>query len=59
MSDADPELCDRHIWVAVGVTTVEGAVVRVWTCEQCPAWTRQRMADRFEVDWADANVGTP
>ena len=47
------DFCAEHAWASVGVTVIEGTVTRVWACENCPAWSRQRLAEDAEVDWAD------
>jgi hypothetical protein len=45
------ETCDTHTWASVGVVTDQGAVYRVWTCEQCPAWTMEPFAPDHEQPW--------
>lgn len=49
----EPELCREHAWASVGVTVVDGVVTRVWACEHCPAWTREDLDARFEVEWGE------
>jgi hypothetical protein len=49
--------CSEHAWGSVGVTTVDGAIVRVWVCERCSAWTREPLAAAAEVDWDDTWLG--
>ena len=47
------ERCEQHAWASLGVTAVDGTVTRVWTCEHCPAWTREPLDPAAEVPWAD------
>lgn len=47
------EFCAEHAWVSIGVTDTDGDVARVWACENCPAWSRQRLDPEAEIDWAD------
>lgn len=55
MSDADR--CAEHAWAVGGVTTVEDRVVRVWICENCPAWTVEELDREHEVPWAETDLG--
>lgn len=48
-----PDRCAEHAWASIGVTVADGAVTRVWSCENCPAWSRQALGDDAEVDWAE------
>ena len=45
--------CEEHAWASVGVTVVDGTVTRVWVCERCLAWTRERLDAEDEVPWAE------
>ena len=47
------EFCAEHAWASIGVTVVDGEVVRLWACENCPAWSRQPLEAENEVDWAE------
>jgi hypothetical protein len=50
------DLCQTHAWASVGVTNVDGDVVRVWTCENCPAWSKEPLDAERELDWADTKL---
>lgn len=43
--------CEAHAWAAGGVTESDGQAVRFWTCERCPAWTREVLDPDARVDW--------
>jgi hypothetical protein len=49
MSDA--AICDRHAWASAGVVVRDGAVCRIWECEDCPAWTAEELDDAHEQPW--------
>jgi hypothetical protein len=44
-------ICDTHAWASVGVVTREETVCTVWTCENCPVWTREPFAPEHELAW--------
>jgi|GEM_PF-1477176 len=46
-----PTLCAEHVWASIGVSVLEDQVTRVWACEHCPAWTRERLDDEYEIAW--------
>ncbi|MFB6171899.1 MAG: hypothetical protein ABEJ23_05145 [Haloarculaceae archaeon] len=48
--------CERHAWASVGVTVVDDDVTRVWICEQCPAWSGERLDPAAEIDWQDTRL---
>ncbi len=47
------EICETHVWASVGVVTRNGAVCRIWECEQCPVWTAEPFDPDFEQNWSD------
>lgn len=49
--------CERHAWAAVGVTTIDDGVVRVWVCEVCQAWTREPLTGETELPFDEAGLG--
>jgi len=54
---SDPADCPEHVWVSVGVSTVDGDVHRIWDCERCPAWTSEPLGDDRRVPFADTDLG--
>ncbi|WP_436925021.1 hypothetical protein [Halosimplex amylolyticum] len=47
------EICDQHVWAALGIVSRDGSVSRVWECEDCPVWTTEPFDPEYERDWDD------
>jgi len=45
--------CEEHVWASVGIVARDGAVYRIWECEQCQVWTAEPFAPDRERDWDD------
>ncbi|MFB6185169.1 MAG: hypothetical protein ABEI96_11490 [Haloarculaceae archaeon] len=50
------DVCETHAWTSIGVTHVEGDVVRIWVCENCPTWTEELLPADREVPWDDTRL---
>lgn len=49
----EDDICESHTWASVGVVTRDGAVCRIWECENCPVWTVEQFDPDHERPWND------